>query len=119
MSETVNAPGLAPWEIDQAQPALARLAAAGAFRGEVLDAGCGSGDNAVLVASLGLTVVGVDVAATALARARAKAAERGLAAQFTLGDAFALDRLGRRRSATVCTHGPQLVEVVGRVTGES
>ncbi len=37
----------------QAQPAIARLAAAGAMRGAVLDAGCGSGDNAFLVVALG------------------------------------------------------------------
>jgi SAM-dependent methyltransferase len=87
--------GPAPWDVDGPQPAMARLAVAGAFRGAVLDVGCGSGDNALLVASLGLPVLGVDVAATALARARAKAEERGLAAEFVLGDAFELDRLER------------------------
>lgn len=86
----------APWDTGQPQPAIARLAASGVFVGPVLDAGCGTGENALLVASLGLPVLGVDVAETALAAARQKAAERGIAAEFTLGDAFALDRLGRR-----------------------
>jgi 2-polyprenyl-3-methyl-5-hydroxy-6-metoxy-1,4-benzoquinol methylase len=36
----------------------------------VLDAGCGSGENALHVASLGLSVLGVGVAETALAIAR-------------------------------------------------
>jgi SAM-dependent methyltransferase len=62
----------------------------------VLDAGCGTGENALHVASLGLPVLGVDVAETALAIARAKAAERRIAAEFAAADAFRLERLGRR-----------------------
>jgi ubiquinone/menaquinone biosynthesis C-methylase UbiE len=61
----------------------------------VLDAGCGTGENALHIASLGLTVLGVDVAETALAIAREKAAARGIEAEFTAADAFQLERLGR------------------------
>jgi SAM-dependent methyltransferase len=61
----------------------------------VLDAGCGTGENALHVASLGLSVLGVDVAETALAIARAKADDRGLEAEFAAADAFELGRLGR------------------------
>ena len=61
-----------------------------------MDAGCGTGENALHVAWLGLPVLGVDVAETALAIARAKAAERGLWAEFAAADALRLDRLGRR-----------------------
>jgi 2-polyprenyl-3-methyl-5-hydroxy-6-metoxy-1,4-benzoquinol methylase len=43
-----------------------RLAAAGAFAGPVLDAGCGTGENALHVAALGLPVLGADVAETTL-----------------------------------------------------
>lgn len=86
--------GPAPWDVG-VQPAVRRIAAAGAFTGTVLDAGCGSGDNALHIAALGLSVLGVDVADTALAIARRKAADRGLDAEFTTADALALDRLGR------------------------
>ena len=72
-----------------------RLAAAGGFAGAVLDAGCGTGENALHVASLGWPVLGVDVAETALAIARAKAGERGIEAEFAAADAFQLERLGR------------------------
>ena len=72
------------------------MAAEGGFAGTVLDAGCGSGENALHLASLGLPVLGVDVAETALAIARAKADARGIEAEFALADAFELDRLGRR-----------------------
>jgi ubiquinone/menaquinone biosynthesis C-methylase UbiE len=72
-----------------------RLAGDGAFAGAVLDAGCGTGENALHVASLGLHVVGVDVAETALSIARATAARRGIDAEFVVADALHLDRLGR------------------------
>src|SRR6478736_3521376 len=67
--------GPAPWDIGRPQPAIVRLASEGGFAGAVLDAGCGTGENALHVASLRLSVLGVDVAETALAIARAKAAD--------------------------------------------
>jgi ubiquinone/menaquinone biosynthesis C-methylase UbiE len=72
-----------------------RLAGEGAFAGAVLDAGCGTGENALHVASLGLHALGVDVAETALSMAREKAAARGIDADFVVADALHLDRLGR------------------------
>lgn len=87
--------GPAPWDIGQAQPAVARLADAGAFTGTVLDAGCGAGDNALLIAARGLPVLGFDVAATAVAMAQAKARERGLTAEFITADALRLEELDR------------------------
>ena len=86
----------APWDVGRPQPAIVRLAAKGGFAGAVLDAGCGTGENALHVASLGLSVLGVDVAETALAIARAKADERGINVEFAAADAFQLERLGRR-----------------------
>lgn len=87
--------GPAPWDVGEPQPAILRLASEGAFAGAVLDAGCGTGENALHVASLGLRVLGVDVAATALSLAREKAARRGIDADFVLADALHLERLGR------------------------
>lgn len=46
----------APWDIGAPQPAIVRLASEGAFTGAVLDAGCGTGDNALHVAALGSEV---------------------------------------------------------------
>jgi SAM-dependent methyltransferase len=87
--------GPAPWDVGAPQPAVVRLADEGAFTGSVLDAGCGLGDNALHLAALGLEVLGIDVAETALSLAREKAAARGLDADFVLADALQLDRLGR------------------------
>jgi ubiquinone/menaquinone biosynthesis C-methylase UbiE len=88
--------GPAPWDIGQPQQAIVRLADQGGFSGAVLDAGCGTGENTLHIASLGLSVVGFDVAETALAMAQAKAADRGIKAEFIAADAFKLDRLGRQ-----------------------
>ena len=88
--------GRAPWDIGRPQPAIVRLTTEGGFAGAVLDAGCGTGENALHIASLGHPVVGVDVAETALAIAREKAGRRGLEVEFVAADAFQLEQLGRR-----------------------
>jgi SAM-dependent methyltransferase len=99
--------GPAPWDIGHPQPAIARLASQGGFAGAVLDAGCGTGEHALLIASLRLPVLGVDVAETALTMAREKAARkkadaRGIAdtreieVEFIAADAFHLELLGRK-----------------------
>ena len=85
----------APRDLGRPQPTVVRLAARGGFAGAVLDAGCGTGENALHLASLGLSVLGVDVAETALDRAREKANDRGIEVEFVAADAFALERLER------------------------
>ena len=87
--------GPAPWDIGRPQPAVVRLTSEGAFAGAVLDVGCGTGDNALHIASAGLSVVGVDVADTALRIARDRARGRGVEVEFTTADALRLDRLDR------------------------
>ncbi len=79
---------------------MVRLAGAGVFGGVVLDAGCGTGENAFHIAARGLHTLGVDVAETAVSIAREGAAARGLdaeciLAEFILADALELDRLDR------------------------
>ena len=84
----------APWDIGRPQPAVLRLAESGLLDGRVLDAGCGTGENALLAASLGADVVGVDVSSLAIERARDKAASRSLNARFEVADALSLGDLG-------------------------
>jgi SAM-dependent methyltransferase len=85
----------APWDVGVPQPAIERVVLGVGLVGPVLDAGCGTGENTLLVASRGLQVLGVDVAETALAMAREKAHERGIDAEFVMADALQLDRLGQ------------------------
>ena len=93
-----------PWDIGRPQPAIVRVADAGEIASPVLDAGCGTGEHALFLASRGMEVLGVDLAPTAVARAREKARTRGLDADFVVGDVLALDRL-ERRFATVIDSG--------------
>ena len=84
-----------PWDIGRPQPVFVELEAAGQVRGPVIDVGCGTGENALHLASRGLDVHGVDLVPRAIERAREKAAERKLAATFLVGDVLALEALGR------------------------
>ncbi len=93
--------GTPPWDIGRVQPALERVADAGLVNGPVLDAGCGTGENALFFAARGFEVVGVDAVKAAVAAARVKAEARGLQAEFLVHDALALADLGRRFGAVV------------------
>jgi SAM-dependent methyltransferase len=88
-----TATALPPWDIGRPQPAFVRLADEGRLSGRVLDAGCGTGENTLLAAGRGADATGVDVAPTAIAGGRPKAAERGLTARFEVADALDLGRL--------------------------
>src|SRR5512138_1204265 len=96
--------GSAPWDVGAPQPEIVRLAEDGDVVGDVLDAGCGTGENALYLAGVGRRVMGIDAAPTAIARAREKAAARGLGVPFLVADALDLARL-RRRFETVIDCG--------------
>jgi len=79
--------GPLPWNIGEPQPELAALIAAGKFRGDVLDAGCGFAELSLSLAADGYTVLGVDLTPTAIAAATKAAQERGLStASFEQAD---------------------------------
>ena len=79
--------GPPPWNIGEPQPELAALVAAGKFRSDVLDAGCGYAELSLALAADGYIVVGVDLTPTAVAAANRAAQERGLStASFVQAD---------------------------------
>ncbi len=84
----------APWDIGRPQPAFVRLAEQGLLAGQVLDSGCGTGEQTLLAAAHGADAMGVDVSGRAIQRAKDKAAERGLVARFDIADALDLGDLG-------------------------
>ncbi|HJP90144.1 MAG TPA: class I SAM-dependent methyltransferase [Candidatus Limnocylindrales bacterium] len=87
--------GRVPWDIGRPQPAIVRVAGAGELTGHVLDVGCGSGEHALLASTMGLQVTGVDVSQVAIERARGKARQRGLIAEFLVGDVLDLSGVPR------------------------
>ena len=79
------------WEIGRPQKAI--LDVADRITGSVLDAGCGTGENALFLASRGQKVTGIDFLAEPITIAKQKAADRGLTATFLVMDALALKEL--------------------------
>lgn len=83
--------GQPPWEIGRPQRTFVDVA--DRITGSILDAGCGTGENALYFASRGHKVTGIDFLAEPINRAKQKAAERGLTATFLVMDALALKEL--------------------------
>jgi SAM-dependent methyltransferase len=91
--------GRPPWDIGE--PQWSFVAVADLVDGPVLDAGCGTGDHALFLAACGRRVVGIDFVDEAIRRARAKAAQRGLTAEFLVKDATALADWGERFASVI------------------
>ncbi|MGB3481174.1 MAG: class I SAM-dependent methyltransferase [Mycobacterium sp.] len=81
------APTAIPWDVRRAQPRLMELEALGAISGEVLDIGCGLGDNAIFLASRGYSVTALDGSPAAIEQARERAAAAGATVTFGVADA--------------------------------
>jgi len=88
--------GTPPWDIGRPQGAFRALADTGQLQGRLLDAGCGTGEHALLAASVGLDVTGIDDAPLAIEKAKAKARERGLDVRFVVGSVLELETLDAR-----------------------
>ena len=84
-----------PWDIGRPQQEIVRLEKTGQITGTVLDVGCGTGDNALFLASCGHEVVGLDSVERAIEAARRKADERSLSATFIRGEILSLREIGR------------------------
>src|SRR3989475_5265331 len=93
--EEMYTEGTPPWDIGRPQREFVRLEEAGEIEGRVLDVGCGTGENALYLATRGHEVWGVDAAPTAIEKAKEKAKARDVAATFRLHDALELKKLQR------------------------
>jgi 2-polyprenyl-3-methyl-5-hydroxy-6-metoxy-1,4-benzoquinol methylase len=87
--------GTPPWDIGRSQREFMCLEESGKISGDVLDVGCGTGENALFLAGCGHNVWGVDSAPAAIEIARRKAKERGLAVTFLVQDTLNLQEIGR------------------------
>jgi ubiquinone/menaquinone biosynthesis C-methylase UbiE len=77
---------------------------AGAPPQPVLDVGCGTGFLALLLAELGHTVTGIDLAPRMIDRARIKADEAGLEVDFRVGDAVQIDAPDEAYELVIARH---------------
>lgn len=93
--------GVPPWDIGRPQRAFVELQERGEVKGDVLDVGCGTGENALLFASRGHLVTGVDLAPLAIEKARSKANERKIIAEFEVKDALRLHSLPKKFDAVI------------------
>lgn len=87
---------LPPWDIGRPQGEIIRLAEKGEIRGAVLDAGCGTGENALFLANQGYEVTGIDAVDVAIRKAKEKSRERRVPAVFLKWDALEISGLGKR-----------------------
>ncbi len=85
--------GQPPWDLGRPQKPF--IDHADQITGDVLDPGCGTGDNALFFAQRGQTVLGIDFVEKPLELARRKAEELGVQAEFLAMDALKLKELRR------------------------
>ncbi|WP_137725745.1 SAM-dependent methyltransferase [Prescottella subtropica] len=78
-----------PWDIGEAQPVVRALESEGEIESDVLDIGCGPGENTIFLAGHGYRVWGLDAAPAAIDIARGRARDRrvGDAVTFEVADA--------------------------------
>jgi len=82
------------WDAGQPSGELRRVVEQGIIRpGPAVDLGCGSGTDAIYLASKGFDVTAIDVAPTALSLAREKADRAGVKVRWLLASVLALPRL--------------------------
>jgi ubiquinone/menaquinone biosynthesis C-methylase UbiE len=85
--------GKAPWDIDRPQKPF--VEAADRVAGDILDVGCGTGENALFFAKRGHPVLGIDFLEYPIQEASRKAKERGMKVEFLQMDALSLAVLDR------------------------
>jgi cyclopropane fatty-acyl-phospholipid synthase-like methyltransferase len=85
--------GNPPWDIGRVQSEFVKLEKGGKIKSPVLDAGCGTGDNALYLAGLGYNMTGIDTARRAIKKARMKVHEQNLHVEFRLHDALKFENL--------------------------
>ncbi|KAA8939269.1 MAG: class I SAM-dependent methyltransferase [Mycobacterium sp.] len=80
-----------PWDTKAPKESVVGWYEQGLIHGDVLDIGCGLGDNAVYLARQGFTVTGLDISPTALITAERRAADARVTVTFAVADATRLE----------------------------
>jgi SAM-dependent methyltransferase len=77
-----------PWDTDEPAPDLVATVGRLGLSGSAVELGCGTGANVVWLARNGFAVDAIDIAPTAIERARARVAAAGVRADLRAGDVF-------------------------------
>jgi SAM-dependent methyltransferase len=80
-----------PWDNKEPSESVIGWLAGGWIHGDILDIGCGLGDNAIYLAKNGYPVTGLDISPTALSTARQRADDAGVEVTFAVADSTKLD----------------------------
>lgn len=80
-----------PWDTKAPKESVVAWLSGGWIHGDVLDIGCGLGDNAIYLAQHGFRVTGLDISPTALVTAQQRAHDAGVDVTFGVADSTKLE----------------------------
>lgn len=80
-----------PWDTKAPKESVVGWQEQGLVHGDVLDIGCGLGDNAIYLARHGFNVTGLDISPTALITAERRAKDAGVDVTFAVADSTKLE----------------------------